>query len=85
MAITEVAKGGLLLPDGSVLDVRPRDVIPVVSPLERQTLARFHEVAQKYGLAVICLRCDHALQGHNNDTSPTLSVACRCREWRFVR
>lgn len=85
MGLTEVAKGGLLLPDGSVVDLRPRDVIPVTNPMERQTLARFHEIAQKYGLSVVCMRCDHAVLGNNNDTSPTLAVSCRCREWRFVR
>lgn len=81
----EVAKGGLLLPDGSVLDVRPRDVIPVTNLQDRQTFARFHELAHRYGLAVVCQKCDHSVGGANNANTPVAAVACRCREWRFVR
>lgn len=84
MAITEVANQGLLLPDGSVHDLREKDVVPVANPLHRQAFARFHEVAQQYGLAVVCMRCDHSLEGRNNADTKVLSVACRCREFRFV-
>lgn len=85
MALTEVAKGGLLLPDGSIHDVRAKNQITVTHPAERQAFSRFHEVAQRYGLSVVCPRCDCAVTGQNNDTpGAKTSVACRCREWVFV-
>ena len=84
MGITEVAKGGLWTPEG-IVDLRQKDITPVTHPMERQTWARFHEIAHKYGLSVVCQRCDCAITGQNNDQpGSTMSVACRCREWRFV-
>jgi hypothetical protein len=85
MALTEVASGGLLLPDGSIHDTRPKDQVLVTNPAHRQAFARFHEVAQQYGLVVLCPRCDHAITGQNNDTpGAKTAVACRCREFLFV-
>jgi hypothetical protein len=77
--------GGLLLPDGSLHRLgQQRGIVPVTSPMERQTFARFHEIAAKYGLAVVCQQCDQSITGQNNDTTQVLSVACGCREWRFT-
>lgn len=86
MAITQVSKGGLLLPDGSIRDTREKDVVAVTDPYERQAFARFHEVAGRYGISVVCQRCDCAITGQNNDAPGAVrSVECRCRQWRFVR
>ena len=74
----------LLLPDGSMVNLMPKDVIDVTNPMERQTFARFHEIAFKYGFSVVCKRCDSAITGKNNDSTQIHSVACQCREWRFV-
>ena len=86
MGLVEVAKGGLLMPDGEVIDTRPKDEIVVADPSVRQAFIRFHEVASRYNLSVVCPRCDHAVVGANNDSIPgqKRSVACRCREWIFV-
>lgn len=77
-------RSSLWTPDGPV-DLQEKDVIPVMIPMERVTLVRMHEIAHKYGLSIVCKRCDQAVTGQNNDSSPTHSIACRCREWRFVR
>lgn len=65
--------------------ITQKDVITVVNPMERVTFGRMHDVAQKYGIALVCQRCDGAIVGKNNGTEPIPSVACRCREFRFVR
>lgn len=76
--------GGLLLPDGSLHRVDQKDVISVTSAMDRQTFARFHEIAARYGLAVVCMHCDQSVTGHNNDQTLIPTVACGCREWRFT-
>lgn len=66
--------------------VLDRGQITVTEPRERQALIHMHEVAQKYGLAIVCLRCDKSLRGENTNAPGTVpSVVCGCREWRFVR
>lgn len=78
-------RNSLWTPNGPV-DLQEKDVIPVVDVMERVTLARMHEIAHKYGLSIVCKRCDVAITGQNNDTpGAPRSIACRCREWRFVR
>lgn len=74
----------LLLPDGSRVNLRPKDTIDVTNPMDRQTFARFHEIAHKHNLSVVCRRCDSAVTGQNNDSTKVAAVACQCREWRFV-
>jgi hypothetical protein len=83
MSVDQVSKS-LWTPEGPV-DLREKDVILVTDPMERVTFARFHEIAHKYHFTVTCQRCDHAIVGQNNDSTKILSVACRCREWRFVK
>lgn len=61
-----------------------KDVIPVTNPMERQTFARFHEIAHRHEFTVVCQRCNSALTGQNNDSTQVMAVACSCREWRFV-
>lgn len=85
MARFETLAGGILLPDGSIFDPQPvQEVIPISDLQEKRMFAGFDQVAQRYGLAVVCQKCNYSLEGHNNGTTPTLSVACKCREWRFV-
>ena len=53
-----------------------------------QTLSRMHDVnAELGGIEVRCMKCGESFQGANNDSpnQPTYSVACRCRELRYVR
>lgn len=83
MAVSQVRKS-LWTPDGP-RDLQEKDVIPVMDPMERVTLVRMHEIAFNYGLSIVCKRCDHAIVGQNNDSSQVFAVACRCREFRFVR
>lgn len=60
--------------------------IAVTDPRERMALIHMHEVAQKYGLAIVCLRCDKSLHGENTNAPGTVpTVQCGCREWRFLR
>lgn len=60
--------------------------VVVNDPRERQTLIHMHEVAQKHGLAIVCLRCDKSLRGENTGRpGVTPSIQCGCREWKFVR
>lgn len=77
-------RSSLWTPEGEKI-LTQRDVIPVVNPMERVTFVRMHEIAFKYGISLVCKRCDSAIIGQNNDSTPTLSVACKCREWRFVK
>ena len=62
-----------------------KDVEIIDNPMERVAFIRMHEVAHRLGLALICKRCDTAIQGRNNGEEAIPTVACQCREFRFVR
>lgn len=83
MPIDQVAKS-LWTPDGPV-DLREKDVTIISDPRERMLFIGFHEVAFRHTISVVCPRCDSAITGQNNDSGQVWAVACRCREWRFVR
>lgn len=82
MPIDQIGKS-LWTPDGPV-DLREKDVIPVSNPRERMLFVGFHEISFRHHFTVVCQRCDSAIVGQNNDSGKVWSVACRCREWRFV-
>lgn len=79
----------ILGPRGDVLaDLREKDVVVSRDPMERVTFGRLHTYAQRYGLRLVCQRCDNAITGQNNDNPDNrgvLTLSCRCREWRFVK
>lgn len=81
MAVDQIGKT-LWTPDGQV-DLREKDVIPI-NRRELIMLANLHEFSVKYGASYVCKRCDSAITGQNNDSTPVPSVACRCREFRYV-
>lgn len=83
MPLDQIGKS-LWTPDGEKV-LREKDVITVTDAMERVTFARMHEYAQRYGLALICQRCDTAIQGKNSGHEAIPAVACACREFRFVR
>lgn len=60
-----------------------KDVIPLTRP-ELITLSRMHEFASKYGLSLVCKKCDSAITGANNNATPAPAVSCTCREWRYT-
>jgi hypothetical protein len=74
---------GILLPDGSLAGVE-KDVIPLREQ-EVRMLAWLHEWAHHQQVNVFCKKCEKAITGQNNDSSPYVSVSCQCREWRFSR
>jgi hypothetical protein len=88
MPIDQVANV-ILGPQGDVLrDLRQKDVTISRDPMERVTFARMHTYAQRYGIRLVCQRCDNAIIGQNNDGAGQgafFVVSCRCREWRFPR
>jgi hypothetical protein len=45
-------------------------------------LARLEKFTIKHGLSLVCVKCDSAVTGGNNASSPSPSVSCQCREWR---
>lgn len=61
-----------------------KDIIPI-NQLEIVTLARLHEFAQKYGLSLVCRRCDTAVTGRNADGDEKAAVSCQCREFLYTR
>lgn len=75
--------GALWTPDGMV-SVSERDVVPI-SLKELRALANMHEVCQRLGLTVVCMKCDKSLSGRNDGHSTTASVSCGCRELRFTQ
>lgn len=81
MAVDQVRQS-LWTPDGPH-DLQQKDVIQI-NRMELITLSRLHEFAQKYGVSVVCKRCDVAITGLNNDSTKEPAVACRCREWRYI-
>jgi hypothetical protein len=74
--------GSLWTPDGIV---NLEKSVEQVNRFEIQTLARMHEIAQKFGIALVCKRCDHSFSGANNGQERSPSIACNCRELRFVQ
>lgn len=68
----------------------PEGMVPLaqkgIVPISRQEiilLSKLHEFAQTHGVMLVCQRCDGSIGGSNNGTGTTLSVACKCREFRF--
>lgn len=60
-----------------------KDVVQVTRP-EIILLSQLHEFAAKHQVNIFCKRCEKAITGGNNASSPYLSVSCQCREWRYV-
>jgi hypothetical protein len=71
----------LWLPAGLPPLPRERGVVALSSD-EMARMAGFHDVAQRHGFAVVCQRCDQALQGAIVGSDDVFSVACGCREYR---
>jgi hypothetical protein len=76
------AQKTLWTPDGNV-PVREKDVVPITRN-DLGMLAMLHRFAQTHGLIVVCERCDTSLGGKNNGHEANPSVACQCREFRFI-
>lgn len=48
-----------------------------------EVLMNMHDVAQKFGLSVTCVKCGGAMVGKNASVnSRVMSIACQCREIR---
>lgn len=80
MGLTQSRKR-LWTPEGDV--ALNKDTVQI-NQLELVTLARMHEVAQKFGLTIVCKRCDVAITGKNADTDSSAVVSCHCREFRYT-
>lgn len=50
------------------------------TPREMQILADLHTVAQKFGLVLVCKKCDHSFQGQNDGNGRSHAIWCKCRE-----
>lgn len=59
--------------------VRRREVVPLTKD-EMTRIMKFHKIAQKYGIALVCQECDSAFQGMNQGHEKYFVVACKCRE-----
>lgn len=81
-ALSQV-RSRLWTPEGEV--PLQSDVIVVKDPMERVTFVRMHEIAQKYGIALVCQRCNTSIMGKNNGQEAIPAVSCQCREFQFVR
>jgi hypothetical protein len=76
--LAEHDAGPLLhLPGGQIIPKRQEMV--ALTTDEMLQLANFHELAHRYGFAVVCQRCDVALQGDNDGQGRVWAVKCRCR------
>src|SRR5947208_737944 len=74
----------LWTPDGPVA-VDSKDRHPL-RPIEVQALSVLDGMANKWPqLCLLCRRCDSPILGKNNDTTRSLTMACRCTEWVFQR
>ncbi len=70
---------------GGMVSTGEKDVV-AISASDLAILARFHEFANKYGISVVCKRCDSAFTGKNSGHETTSqSVSCQCRELRYTR
>lgn len=76
------ANRSLWTPTGEVLTAE-KDVVPVTRN-EIILLSHLHEFAAKHQINIFCKRCEKLITGQNNDDSKRLSVACQCREFRFI-
>jgi len=69
----------LILPPGVVenfqeaISVRPEKMI---------AFANMSSIANEWGLAIVCLKCDKAVQGRNSLEDDVWQVQCGCREWK---
>ena len=82
MALTQM-RNSLWTPNGPV-DLQQKDVT-AISLHELRVMSYLHEMAQKYKWTLICQKCDHSIEGRNNDSVPQPAVSCRCTEWRYTR
>lgn len=82
MAVDQV-RNSLWTPDGERA-LAEKDVIQVTNAMERVTFARMHEIAHRYGIALVCRRCDSSIEGKNSGQDAIPSVECKCQQWRFV-
>lgn len=55
-----------------------------INRFELQTLARMHEIAQKFEIELRCRRCGASFLGENNDNTTQPAIACHCRELRYL-
>lgn len=79
-----MGSGGALWTPNGMVSTREKSV-EAVTREEIIIFSKFHEMAQRLRISVVCPRCDKPFLGQNNDTSPVLSVACGCRELRYTR
>jgi formylmethanofuran dehydrogenase subunit E len=59
-----------------------------ISRRSLETISRMHDVnAEVEGIEVRCMKCGESFMGMNNDNpnQQTLSLACKCRELRYIR
>lgn len=75
------AKKTLWTPGGE-MPLAERDVI-FINATELRMLSLLHEFAGKYGISVVCQRCDHAFTGQNSGQESQPGVSCLCREFRY--
>ena len=71
----------LWTPDGPIL--LHREIEPM-SERDVRVLSAMHEVAFRHKIELRCAKCGSPFQGANNDSTRTLTVACRCRELRYT-
>lgn len=81
MSITRVQNSILIPGEGEHIIDRE---VESINRFELQTLARMHEIAAKFGISVVCKRCDHAFTGKNNDSVQEPAIECNCRVLRYT-
>ena len=75
--------GNSLWTPGGEVPLLGRDVVPI-NQGEIILFSKFHEMGQKYGFTVVCKTCDKSVTGANANLNAGASVACQCREFRYV-
>jgi hypothetical protein len=75
--------GNTLWTPGGEVPLLGKDVIPI-GRADIITLSKMHEFAQNHGLALVCKRCDKSVTGANANLNAGASVACQCREFRYI-
>lgn len=67
-------------PDG---DITTHADVNRATPRDMEILMAMHDVAQKFGMVVVCRKCDSSFQGNNaSPNSRLMSISCKCREIR---
>lgn len=75
-------ESSLWTPDGNV-PLHTKGVDQATAK-DMQILADLHEVAQKFGLVLVCRKCDHSFRGENQGNGRQSAIFCKCRQIRHV-